>query len=107
MWAIELSPPAAAARGAVWGVVERAQPGLYSQLVTVPLFHDHRIFCQVAGHRMNVIKALPPLVIEEEEIRRFAAALEDVIARAERAPATLALARFGLGVARRAAVVRR
>ena len=41
--------------------VERRQAGLFSQLITVPLFHDHRIFCQVAGHRMNVIKALPAL----------------------------------------------
>ena len=33
---------------------------------------------------MNVIKALPALVIEEEEIRRFAAALEETVAAAER-----------------------
>ena len=52
----------------------------------MPLFHEHRIFCQVAGHHMNVIKALPALVIEEAEIRRFAAALEETIAAAERYP---------------------
>ena len=34
-------------------------------MVTVPLFRDHRILTQVAGHHMNVVKALPPLVIEE------------------------------------------
>jgi hypothetical protein len=55
---------------------------------------------------MNVIKALPPLVIEEQEIRRFAAALEEVIDRAERAPAALALTRFGVGAARRRALAR-
>ena len=38
---------------------------------------------------MNVIKALPPLVIEESEIRRFAAALETVVAAAERMPSAL------------------
>jgi tetrahydromethanopterin S-methyltransferase subunit G len=48
---------------------------------------------------MNVIKALPALVIEEQEIRRFAAALEEVIARAERVPS--ALARFGWQTGRR------
>jgi hypothetical protein len=32
---------------------------------------------------MNIIKGLPALVIEEQEIRRFAAALEDVVATAE------------------------
>lgn len=99
MWAIELGPPSGRGRRSVWKAVERAQPGLFSQLVTVPLFHEHHIFCQVAGHRMNVIKALPALVVEESEIRRFAAALEEVVARAERVPS--ALARFGLQTGRR------
>ncbi|HTZ65283.1 MAG TPA: aspartate aminotransferase family protein, partial [Solirubrobacteraceae bacterium] len=61
---------------------------------------EHRIFCQVAGHRMNTIKALPALVIEEAEIRRFAAALEETVAAAERYPA--ALLRLGLRMAPRA-----
>jgi len=100
MWAIEFGPPAGAGARRLWERVERRQPGLFSQLVTVPLFHEHRIFCQVAGHHMNVVKALPALVVEEDEIRRFAAALEGVIARAERYPS--ALARFGLRMAPRA-----
>jgi ornithine--oxo-acid transaminase len=128
MWAIELDPvrrrtdgngagssdgngagngaATARRRGALagWGRIERAQPGLFSQMVTVPLFSDHRILCQVAGHHMNVIKALPALVIEEAEIRRFAAALEEVIDGAARASAVGAIARFGVGVARRRAV---
>ena len=100
MWAIELGPPEGRTARAAWNALERAQPGLFSQLVTVPLFHEHRIFCQVAGHRMNVIKALPPLVIEESEIRRFTAALETVVAGAERMPS--ALSRFGVRMARQA-----
>ena len=100
MWAIELGPPAGGAARRLWETVERRQPGLFSQLVTVPLFHEHRIFCQVAGHRMNVIKALPPLVIAEEEIRRFATALQQTLAAAERYPS--ALARLGLRMAPRA-----
>jgi len=105
MWAIELGPPSGTVARGLWDRVERRQPGLFSQLVTVPLFHRHRIFCQVAGHRMNVIKALPPLVISEQDIRRFAAALEETVAAAERYPS--ALARFGLRTGSRAARVRR
>jgi ornithine--oxo-acid transaminase len=105
MWAIEFGPPAGASARRLWERVERRQPGLFSQLVTVPLFHEHRIFCQVAGHHMNVIKALPALTIEESEIRRFAAALEQTIAAAERYPA--ALARFGLRTGLRAVRVGR
>jgi ornithine--oxo-acid transaminase len=105
MWAIEFGPPAGASARRLWESVERRQPGLFSQLITVPLFHEHKIFCQVAGHHMNVIKALPALTIEESEVRRFAAALEQTIAAAERYPA--ALARFGLRTGLRAARVGR
>jgi ornithine--oxo-acid transaminase len=80
MWAIELGPPSGRAARRVWEAIERRQPGLAAQMVTVPLFREHRILTQVAGHHMNVVKALPPLVIEESELRRFASALRDVLA---------------------------
>jgi ornithine--oxo-acid transaminase len=104
MWAIEFGPPAGRVRRSLWDAVERRQAGLFSQLVTVPLFHDHRILCQVAGHRMNTIKVLPALTIEEEEVRRFADALEETIAAAERYPS--ALARFGVRMIPRAGAAR-
>jgi ornithine--oxo-acid transaminase len=105
MWAIEFGPPSGRAGKRLWQAVERRQAGLFSQLITVPLFHEHHILCQVAGHRMNTIKALPALVVEEDEIRRFAAALEQTVAAAERYP--MALARFGARTGLRAARVRR
>jgi ornithine--oxo-acid transaminase len=105
MWAIEFGPPEGGARRSIWNAAERAQPGIFSQLIVDPLFHDHRILCQVAGHRMNVVKALPALVVEEDEIRRFAAALEDVVARAERVPS--AFLRFSMSAGRRAFAARK
>jgi ornithine--oxo-acid transaminase len=105
MWAIEFGPPAGPAARRLWESVERRQPGLFSQLITVPLFHEHHILCQVAGHHMNVIKALPALTIEEDEVRRFASALEETIAAAERYPR--AMMRFGLRTGIRAAAARR
>jgi ornithine--oxo-acid transaminase len=104
MWAIEFGPPAGGMGRRLWERVEGRQPGLFSQLITVPLFHRHRILCQVAGHHMNVIKALPALTVEEEEIVRFAGALRETIAGVERYPA--ALARFGMRTGLRAARVR-
>jgi acetylornithine/succinyldiaminopimelate/putrescine aminotransferase len=83
MWGLELGPPAGRTARRVWEAIERRQPGLFAQMVTVPLFREHRILTQVAGHHMNVIKALPPLNIPEEELRRFAAALESVLAEVE------------------------
>jgi ornithine--oxo-acid transaminase len=96
MWAIELAAPSGGRNLAVWNTVERSQPGLAAQLITVPLFKRHRILSQVAGHRLNVVKALPALVIEEQEIRRFADALDDVLARAERLPRAMAGLMWGL-----------
>ncbi|HMD56013.1 MAG TPA: aspartate aminotransferase family protein [Solirubrobacteraceae bacterium] len=105
MWAIEFGPPAGPAARRLWESVERRQPGLFAQLVTVPLFHEHHVFCQVAGHHMNVIKALPALSVQEHDIRGFADALTETIAAAERYPA--ALARFGVRTGLRAARARR
>jgi ornithine--oxo-acid transaminase len=98
MWAIELGAPAGRVARRVWEEIERRQPGLFAQMVTVPLFRDHRILTQVAGHHMNVIKALPPLIISEAELRRFVTALQEVLIDAEehlfRSYASLG---FGLG----------
>jgi ornithine--oxo-acid transaminase len=105
MWAIEFGPPSGVAARRLFSRVEERQPGLFAQLVTVPLFKQHRIFCQVAGHHLNVIKALPALTVEESELRRFAVALEQAVAAAERYPS--ALARFGVRTGLRAALARR
>jgi len=98
MWAIELGPPPGAASRSLFRAVDHLQPGLFAQLITVPLFHEHRILCQVAGHRLNVIKALPSLLVDEDDIRHFADALADVVATAEHMPG--AMARFGVRMAR-------
>jgi ornithine--oxo-acid transaminase len=100
MWAIEFGPPAGGVGRRLWERVEGRQPGLFSQLITVPLFHRHRILCQVAGHHMNVIKVLPALTVAEDEIVRFAGALRETIAGVEHYPA--ALARFAVTAGARA-----
>ena len=96
MWAIEFEEPPGGSR--TWKLLERIQPGLFSQLVVVPLFRDHRILSQVAGHGLNVLKAIPPLVVTEDDVDWFVSALEDTIARAEKMPR--ALVRFALRAAR-------
>ncbi|TMK40657.1 MAG: aspartate aminotransferase family protein [Actinobacteria bacterium] len=98
MWAIELGPPAGGGRR-TWEFVERRQPGLLAQLLVVPLFRRHRILTQVAGHHLNVIKILPPLVISEDDLRAFVSALDQSLHRA--APLGRATAGLTLGMARR------
>jgi ornithine--oxo-acid transaminase len=82
MWAMEFGEPESGSLA--WRVMERMQAGLFAQLVAVPLFTKHRILSQVAGHDLPVLKGLPPLVVTEQDLEDFAAALEEVIARAAR-----------------------
>ena len=100
MWGLELGPPSGRATRRVWEAIERRQPGMFAQLITVPLFHEHHILTQVAGHHMNVIKALPPLTITEADLHRFAGALETVLADAE-SRMLRGYAGLGLGLGRR------
>ncbi len=72
-----------------WTMLETAQKGLFSQLITVPLFQRHKILTQVAGNNMNVIKILPPLIISETEVNLFLKGFEDVLADTHRYPGTL------------------
>jgi ornithine--oxo-acid transaminase len=97
MWGIEFAEPAGRRR-ASWKLIERAQAGLFSQLVVVPLFTEHRILIQVAGHRMNVVRAMPPLVLSEADVDEFAGALDAVLAKAEKIPR--AMVGFALRAAR-------
>jgi acetylornithine/succinyldiaminopimelate/putrescine aminotransferase len=95
MWAIELGEPSSGGRA--YRFVDRLQPGLFAQFVIVPLFRDHRILSQVAGHNIPVVKALPPLVVGEDDLVWFAEALDATIAKARKVPRSLA--RFALTAA--------
>jgi ornithine--oxo-acid transaminase len=96
MWAIEFREPEKGSRS--WRLLERTQQGIFTQLVAVPLFSDHGILIQAAGHNMNVLKGIPPLTVSDEDIRYFASALDQVLSRARKIPT--AMLRFGLKAAR-------
>jgi len=82
LWAMEFAEPDSGSLA--WRVMERMQTGLFAQLVVVPLFTTHRILSQVAGHDLPVIRCLPPLVLDEQDVETFTEALDEVIAKAAR-----------------------
>ena len=86
-WAIEFGEPEGGGRR-TYRMIERAQQGLFAQLVVVPLFTKHHILSQVAGHDMAVIRILPPLVVTDADLAEFADALRATIKHA-RGPASL------------------
>jgi len=92
MWAIEFEGDSR-----MYRMLDRAQRGLFAQLVVVPLFTDHRILTQVAGHDMAVVRILPPFVLTDEDVEEFADALRETIKRARRMPSSLT--KFALSAA--------
>jgi len=96
LWAIEFEEPAGGSRS--WRLLERVHPGLFAQLVVLPLFRDHKILSQVAGHETPTLKILPPLVLSEDDVDWFVTALEQTLDRARKLPR--AMVSFALQAAR-------
>ena len=86
MIALEFAKPRSLSLKMSWKLLEAANKGLFSQMITVPLFTRHQILSQVAGHGMNVVKFLPTLTINDADRRWIISALQDVIADAHRVP---------------------
>src|ERR1700720_3877428 len=59
---------------------------LFAQMVVTQMLSKHRILTQVAGHAMDVMKILPPLIIGEKEVDLFVNALDDVLSECRKFP---------------------
>ena len=88
LWAIEFAEPDGGRRS--YRLLDRMQPGLFAQVIVVPLFREHRILSQVAGHGIAVIKGIPPLTLTEDDLEWFAGALDETIGKARRLPRAVA-----------------
>jgi acetylornithine/succinyldiaminopimelate/putrescine aminotransferase len=86
MIAIEFQEPPQLALKLAWRIMHRIDHGLFAQLVVVPLLSRHRILTQVAGHNMDVIKILPPLIISEKEVDYFVKAFDEALEGCRRFP---------------------
>ena len=86
MIGIEFGAPKSFGLKAAWNLVETANKGLFCQLITIPLFKDHKILCQVAGHGSHTIKLLPAFGITDDDCRWIVNAFDDVIAGSHRVP---------------------
>ncbi|MCA6110172.1 aminobacteriohopanetriol synthase HpnO [Bradyrhizobium cenepequi] len=89
MIGIEFGPPKSLRLRASWNVLETANKGLFCQLITVPLFKDHKILTQVAGHGSHTIKLLPPLTLTEDDCTWIEKAFDTVIAGSHKVPGAI------------------
>lgn len=83
---IEFGSPKSLKLRIAWELLHKADAGLFSQAIIMPLLEDHHILTQVAGHNMDVIKLLPPLTLTEADVARFLSAFDDVVASCHRFP---------------------
>ncbi|MDQ2659496.1 MAG: aspartate aminotransferase family protein, partial [Verrucomicrobiota bacterium] len=69
-----------------WKLLHKVDKVLFAQMVVTQMLSKHRILTQVAGHAMDVVKILPPLIIGEKEIDRFVEALDQVLTECRKFP---------------------
>jgi ornithine--oxo-acid transaminase len=86
MIGIEFGHPHSFKLKASWNLLETASKGLFCQLITIPLFQEHKILTQVAGHASHTIKLLPSLTISDADCDWIISAFDAVIAASHRVP---------------------
>ncbi len=86
MLGVQFGAPKSLALKASWNVLETASKGLFCQLITIPLFKEHKILTQVSGHGSHTIKLLPSLTITDEDCQWIETAFDTVISGAHRVP---------------------
>lgn len=79
MLAVEFGEPRSLGLKVAWRGVHAVDQGLFPQMVVTPLMSKHRLLTHVAGHGMDVVKMLPPLIIGEPEINRCVHAFDAVL----------------------------
>ncbi|MCP5245005.1 MAG: aspartate aminotransferase family protein [Burkholderiales bacterium] len=89
MIAVEFHAPQSLSLKAAWTMLEAANKGLFCQMVTIPLFKEHHILSQVAGHGMNVVKMLPPLNLTDKDCQKILNAFDQTIAETHKVPGSI------------------
>jgi ornithine--oxo-acid transaminase len=86
MIGVEFGAPRSLKLKAAWTLLETVGTGLFCQLITIPLFRDHKILAQVAGHANHTVKLLPTLGITDADCDWIERSFDAVIADSHRVP---------------------
>lgn len=89
MVAVEFQAPKSFSLKAAWAMLEAANKGLFCQMITIPLFKEHRVLTQVAGHGMNVVKLLPPLNLTQKDRDWIVNSFDQAIADTHKVPGSI------------------
>lgn len=86
MIGIQFGSPQSFALKTAWTLMHKMDKSLFPQAAIIPLMDKHHIITQVAGHHIDVIKLIPPLVISEDDVKWFLTAFEDVMVQMHKFP---------------------
>ena len=86
MIGIQFGKPGSLSLKTGWKLLHKMNVDLFCQMITMPLLEKHRILTQVAGHGLDTVKILPPLMIEKSDADRFLEAMDDVLTDAHKFP---------------------
>jgi len=89
MIGVEFGPPKSLMLRATWNLLETANSGLFGQLICIPLFKDHKLLTQVAGHGNPTIKLTPALTLSDDDCAWIERAFDAVVADAHNAPSAV------------------
>lgn len=97
MIAIEFARPQSFGLRSGWDIAHKMDKSLFAQAITMPLLQEHGMITQVAGHHIDVVKLLPPLVLSDTDVADFINAFEQVMKSLHRFPGPVweALSRIG------------
>ncbi len=86
MIAIEFHEPNEFKLKMAWKLLHKVDKVLFAQMVVTQMLAQHRVLTQVAGHGMDVVKILPPLMIGEREVELFVQALDATLSECRKFP---------------------
>ena len=69
-----------------WKLLHKMNEELFCQMITIPLLEKHNILTQVAGHGLDTVKILPPLIIDNADADCFLEAMDKVLKDAHKFP---------------------
>jgi len=76
---IEFRAPQSLALRMSFEAFARIHPGLFGQMLVMRLFREQKMLTQICGNHFMVLKVAPPLVVTEEQIERFVAAVRSEV----------------------------
>jgi len=76
---IEFQAPSKISLRVAFDAFQRIHAGLFGQMVVMRMFRDEKILTQICGNNFMVLKAAPPLIVEETQIDQFVGAMGRVV----------------------------